>query len=285
MPNIDRNLRPLDLKTLKTQGSKTSSQEKKLAPPETLFEKSINKDKADIKPVFQGQEIQKISFVEGTQLPAKIIDADPRNPYQILNLKPGEKFALRLNANASTGYQWKFDHHSALKPTGKTYIPDHKGPGMPPPGSGGDLYYIFEAPKKGQTHIALDHGRGGWMDPTNTHYRFDIQTENEPLIPKKVLDPNPQNPTQHLSLKPGEKFAIRVDSNGSTGYSWEFGEQSLKPDRTYTKPHHTGQGMAPPGSGHTVYYIFTAPEQGEVSLGHGQQWDQNSVTQYQFKIN
>lgn len=77
-------------------------------------------------------------------------------------LSPGEKFSLEAEANATTGFEWRFAHpldETVLRLADTTYIPRNSpGPHMPV-GAGGKEVWTFEAVGRGTTEISLEYLR------------------------------------------------------------------------------------------------------------------------------
>lgn len=262
--------------------------EKKLSPstpdlkaPESLF---LQRPDQHISTTKQAKALEEVFFVdqtEATELPKKIFSPDEKS--QTIKLQAGERFAIKVNSNASTGYSWNVN---GLKPIDSVYVPHYKGEGNPPPGSGGNSYYIFEAPQE-NAQIQLEHGRS-W-EKAEDIYSFDIQITDaqkstKTSLPKTILQTDYNNPEQELHLKPGTRVAIEVDSNVSTGYSWQIDTGNIPIEELYI-PAHKGKGSAPIGSGGKSYYVFTVPEHGKIELTHGQSWDKGSQRKYVFNIN
>ncbi len=262
-------------------GASIENQKNPLTKPEDLF-----KDKYRVHTPKQAQSPDKIDFVQeaASPLPSKIFNTDNKQKNQTLNLKAGERFAIEVQSNVSTGYQWDLDP-SGLQPVDVVSVSNHKGEGPAPPGSGHTSYYIFQAPENGDAKIALDHGRS-WDKSTTQHYTFEVKTTSvKDVLPKTILSTDSKQPEQNIHLKPGDKFAIAVNDNASTGYSWDISETGLQPDTKHYEPSHKGSGPAPAGSGGTTYYIFTVPESGKIEMTHGQSWSEKSKETFTFNIN
>ncbi|MBF2055021.1 MAG: protease inhibitor I42 family protein [Candidatus Sericytochromatia bacterium] len=219
-------------------------------------------------------------------LPEKIITVDFKDTRQTHQLKAGEMFAIKVPCHSPKDFAWQLEH-SSLKPERIDYI--KSGP-LPAGGKltdvqQGDRYYVFKAPESGSARIQLVHqATWGTAEKLPFEVQLDVKPEStKPALPAKIIQADRGTP-QQISLKPGETFAIQVQSNASTGYSWQVLESGLQShDQQY---HPDCQDPMIVGSGGKLYYIFTAPEQGPASiqLQHGRSWEPKSQQIYTFNL-
>jgi inhibitor of cysteine peptidase len=94
-----------------------------------------------------------------------------------IQVKVGEGFTIRLEANETTGYTWRgnerFDR-SYLELTGSPYQPAQPQR----PGSGGEQLYHFKALKAGTTQIKLTYKRSWEATPSDKTVVFTVRTSN-----------------------------------------------------------------------------------------------------------
>ena len=77
---------------------------------------------------------------------------------EIVEVKSGEDFAITLEANPTTGYQWEVDFNSNfIQLIDREYIPNSSPPGLV--GSGGQEAFDFLALKPGKTDITFSYQR------------------------------------------------------------------------------------------------------------------------------
>jgi inhibitor of cysteine peptidase len=94
-----------------------------------------------------------------------------------IQVKVGEGFTIRLEANETTGYTWRgnerFDR-SYLELTGSPYLPAQPQR----PGSGGEQRYHFKALKAGSTQIEVTYKRSWEATPSDKTVAFTVRISN-----------------------------------------------------------------------------------------------------------
>lgn len=84
----------------------------------------------------------------------------------------------------------------------------------------------------------------------------------EPLVEDLVIS----DPAKNLETTVGSEFKIVLDSNPSTGYHWELGEDMDESIVTFVSRGYNAGGLAAPGSGGRDAWIFKAIKAGETSI-------------------
>jgi len=96
---------------------------------------------------------------------------------QEIQVKVGNGFTIRLEANETTGYTWRgnerFDR-SYLELTGSPYLPAQPRR----PGSGGEQRYHFKALKAGSTQIEVTYKRSWEATPSDKTVVFTVRISN-----------------------------------------------------------------------------------------------------------
>jgi len=90
-----------------------------------------------------------------------------------------------------------------------------------------------------------------------------------------------------ITASVGEEFTIALDSNPTTGYSWEETHDTSMLSLVEDKyaPDEKAKGLV--GAGGTQYYRFKALKKGdtEVTLVYKRTWEEESIEQKVFKVN
>jgi len=80
------------------------------------------------------------------------------DPGKKINTSVNQEFAIALDSNPTTGYNWEESHDaSMLSLVNDKYVPDEKAPGLV--GAGGTQYFYFKALKTGETEITVTYKR------------------------------------------------------------------------------------------------------------------------------
>jgi inhibitor of cysteine peptidase len=96
--------------------------------------------------------------------------ADVAGAPERVSVRAGERFAVRLDANPTTGFRWRLATRpdpAVAAPAGSDYTPDAGGL----VGSGGTETWRFDAVAPGRTRIVLEYVRPWEHDqpPARTH--------------------------------------------------------------------------------------------------------------------
>lgn len=184
-------------------------------------------------------------------IPHKIF-GDPAIP---IVCTAGEPFAIELSSNPTTGYHWSVQ--TAPDPNVAKYqTSDYVASQTGLLGSGGKEYLIFESTGVGKTTVTLKYARDFEKDPNPTTKTFRIF-----VLPREVYT----DPSVPITSAEGGSFAIRLDSNPTTGYHWSLAEPlgaGVNLDYSVYVPSQP-QMM---GSGGYEYWVFKAESVGKSNV-------------------
>jgi predicted secreted protein len=169
--------------------------------------------------------------------------------YEDVSVTVGEEFTVALDFCVACGYEWVLAEPlpSWLVLVDKTAI-------GPPPGTiggGGTEYWTFRATASGSTTLTFEYVRPWEGTPARVHVC-------------QVTAGAPAD-TEYVDVFVGEQFAIRLESNPSTGYQWVLAG-SLPPwlELLGTKYTPTNPGMI--GGGGVEDWTFRATGPGSTTL-------------------
>jgi len=177
-----------------------------------------------------------------------------RDPAVLIEVEKGEEFAIVLESNPTTGYQWKLAEEldAEILLLEKT---EYKKPETELIGAGGEEKWTFKAEGLGSTSITLAYVRP-WEEDGEDEPLLEEEEAGEPeeaaeggesaaeeeiaveeapdtvtfqVRVKKAgsIDKDPKvydNPDEEIEVEVGVKFALALESNPSTGYSWQLAE-------------------------------------------------------------
>jgi inhibitor of cysteine peptidase len=176
---------------------------------------------------------------------------------QAIEVPAGGSFAIELEANATTGYQWAAEFDAAvLEQVDRTYTvtaPPHTE------GGGGIERFVFKGLAAGTVTLKFKYFRS--FEPPTTP---PVETR---AFPVTVGAPTPvfREDGQAIDVPVGGSFAIELAANATTGYQWAvaFDEKIVKQaDHTYTV-------TAPPGrvgGGGVARFVFVGLAAGKTRL-------------------
>jgi len=105
--------------------------------------------------------------------------------------------------------------------------------------------------------------------------RLGAEVQNPPLdqTPVALPAPSPADVTltnsddgKAIGLEAGQMLAVRLDSNPSTGYSWQVGQVDEAVLKQQGEPQFIQPADAPPGAGGAQVFRFTASAAGQTTL-------------------
>ncbi|MBM7866225.1 hypothetical protein GTO89_08020 [Heliobacterium gestii] len=174
-----------------------------------------------------------------------------------VTIKQGEILEVQLNSNASTGYSWNY----GIEPDSNVLSEvEHRYTSLTNPaqtkpliGAGGQECWRFIPSKSGVTKLKLNYIRP-WESETPPARTFtvEINADAPSSTITKVVDERYDG--QQVTIKKGEILKVQLNSNASTGYSWNYG---IEPDSNVLSK-----------VGHR-YTLLTNPAQTEPLLGAG----------------
>jgi len=180
-----------------------------------------------------------------------------------ISVNVGEEFTIQLESNASTGYSWQLTGplSPAVVKVRNSYIPGASNVA----GAPGIERWVFKGVSKGDAVILLQYmppGTGGTPGETvNISVTVGGSATNSSSM--KTYTKADKN----ITVKAGQEFAIVLDSNPTTGYTWQItGPLSpavVKVSNTYT-PGPNAQKLE--GAGGTDKWVFKGVSKGDALI-------------------
>ena len=126
----------------------------------------------------------------------------------------------------------------------------------------------------------FERARFEWHPDNPTAYRvllgrLGAEVQNPPLdqTPVALPAPSPADVTltnsddgKVIGLEAGQMLAVRLDSNPSTGYSWQVGQVDEAVLKQQGEPQFIQPADSPPGAGGAQVFLFTAIAAGQITL-------------------
>jgi predicted secreted protein len=193
---------------------------------------------------------------------------------EAIAVSPGQRFAIVLDENPTTGYSWNATLSAGLVSIGEGYTPNPETVGLA--GAGGIRYWIVEVPEPGFEQFSAVYMRP-WEGVLPDDQTFtlniiagDVQTPQG----KKLVTYTEADNGKTVNQLQGSLFAISLEENPTTGYSWNA---TLSPgldlvDETFEENVHA-PGMV--GVGGTHWWILKAAATGaqEFSATYIRPWE------------
>ena len=153
----------------------------------------------------------------------KFIDLDEQNSGDTIQVLPGEIIRVKLRSNPSTGYSWELGplEDGLFEVESKFEADPHKEYEA---GYGGCDIWTFQAEQSGETDISLTYERP-WEDNRPADKTFKLHVVIGAASPQ-IADGDQFNLTENdngkkIAVHPGDVIRITLESNITTGYSWE----------------------------------------------------------------
>ncbi len=156
-----------------------------------------------------------------------------RDPSKLIEVEKGEEFAIVLESNPTTGYQWKLAEEldAEVITLVKT---EYKEPDEELLGASGEEKWTFKAEGLGETSITLAYVRP-WEEEGEPAAVNGSEAEEGPVTvtfnvrvrKKGSMDKEPkkyEDPEETIEVEAGYEFAIVLESNPTTGYTWQLAE-------------------------------------------------------------
>jgi inhibitor of cysteine peptidase len=193
---------------------------------------------------------------------------------QTIVISPGERIAIALGENPTTGYSWNTTFSPGLVSTAEGYSPNPETAGLA--GAGGTHYWVVEVPEPGAQQFSAVYMRP-WEGvlPEDQTFTLNIIAGEVQTPPGKklVTYTEADNGTTVRELQ-GSMFAISLAENPTTGYTWNA---TISPglelvDDVYEEDIHA-PGMV--GVGGTHWWILRAVATGsqEFSANYIRSWE------------
>ena len=155
----------------------------------------------------------------------KFVDVDEHNSGDTIHVLPGETIRVKLRSNPSTGFSWALGpiEEGKLETSGESeFEADSHREGEA--GYGGCEIWTFKAERSGETEISLSYARP-WEDERPAAKTFNLHVvigAASPLIAAgDKLNLTEADNGKIIEVHTGDIIRITLESNITTGYSWE----------------------------------------------------------------
>ena len=154
----------------------------------------------------------------------KFVDVDEEDNGNTIHVLPGETIRVRLRSNPSTGFSWALGpmEEGMFETSGESEFeadPHREGEA----GYGGCEIWKFKAEQSGETELSLFYARS-WEDkePAKTfRLHVVIGAASPGIAPGDKFDLTEQDNGKNIVVHLGDIIRITLESNITTGYSWE----------------------------------------------------------------
>ena len=217
--------------------------------------------------------------------PEKFVDVDEHNSSDTIHVLPGETIRVKLRSNPSTGFSWAlgpiedgfFDVESRFEAD-----PHREGEA----GYGGCEIWKFKAEQSGETDISLSYERP-WEDERPAAKTFKLHVVIGAASPRIAVGDkfnlteadNGKNIEVHI----GDIIRITLESNITTGYSWENADKvdkdilALDTNDYVSDPN--PEEMDGVGGNTVIVYRALKPGKAKIDLVYSQSWEPSEFDQ------
>ena len=210
----------------------------------------------------------------------KFVDVDEELNGKTVHVLPGEAIRVKLRSNPSTGFSWALGpiEDGMFETSGESEFaadPHREGEA----GYGGCEIWTFKAVQSGETEISLFYARS-WEDkePAKT---FELHVVIGAASPR-IAAGNEFNLTENdngknIEVHTGDIIRITLESNITTGYSWENADKvdkdilALDSDDYVSDP--TPEELDGVGGNTVIVYRALKPGKAKIDLVYLQSWE------------
>ena len=154
----------------------------------------------------------------------KFVDVDEEDNGKTIQVLPGETIRVKLRSNPSTGFSWALGpfEERGLETNGESeFVADPHREGEA--GYGGCEIWKFKARQSGETEISLFYARS-WEDKDPAR-RFKLHVvigaASHQLPAGDKFNLTEADNGKNIEVHTGDIIRITLESNITTGYSWE----------------------------------------------------------------
>ena len=210
----------------------------------------------------------------------KFVDVNEENNGGTIQVLPGETIRVRLRSNPSTGFSWELGpiEDGMLETSGESvFEADSHREGEA--GYGGCEIWTFQAERSGETDVSLFYARP-WEDkePAKTFKLHVVIGAASPSIaPGDRFDLTENDNGKTIEAHPGDVIRITLESNITTGYSWENADRvdadvlALDSDDYVSDPN--PEELDGVGGSTVIVYRALKPGKTKIDLVYSQSWD------------
>jgi inhibitor of cysteine peptidase len=209
----------------------------------------------------------------------KVVDVDEDGNGNIIHVLPGETIRIKLRSNPSTGFSWALGpiEEGMLETSGESEFdadPHREGEA----GYGGCEIWTFKAEQSGETDISLFYARS-WEDkePAKTFKLHVVIGAASPRIAAgDKFDLTETDNGKNIEVHTGDIIRITLESNITTGYSWENADKVDKDilalDANDYVPDPNPEELDGVGGDTVIVYRALKPGKAEIDLVYLQSW-------------
>ena len=155
----------------------------------------------------------------------KFVDVKEENNGNTIHILPGETIRVKLRSNPSTGFSWALGpiEDGMLETSGESEFEadPHKEYEV---GYGGCEIWKFKAEQSGETDISLVYARP-WEDERPAAKTFNLHVVIGDVSPRiatgEKFNLTEADNGKNIEVHTGDIIRITLESNITTGYSWE----------------------------------------------------------------
>ena len=210
----------------------------------------------------------------------KFVDVDDTNNGGTIHVLPGETIRVKLRSNPSTGYSWALGpiEDGMFETSGESEFeanPHREGEA----GYGGCEIWTFKAEQSGETEIPLFYARS-WED-TEPAKTFKLHVVIGAVSPQLAAGDEfhltEQDNGKKIEVHPGDVIRITLESNITTGYSWENADKvdqdilALDANDYVSDPN--PEEMDGVGGSTVIVYRALKPGKAKIDLVYLQSWE------------
>ena len=210
----------------------------------------------------------------------KFVDVDEELNGTTIHVLPGETIRLKLRSNPSTGFSWALGpfEDGVLQTNGESEFvanPHREGEA----GYGGCEIWTFKARHSGKTEISLFYARS-WEDKDPAR-RFKLNvvigTASPQIATGDEFNLSENDNGKNIEVHTGDVIRITLESNITTGYSWENADKvdkdilALDSDDYVSDPN--PEELDGVGGNTVIVYRALKPGKAKIDLVYLQSWE------------
>ena len=210
----------------------------------------------------------------------KFVDVDEENNGSTIQVLPGETIRVKLRSTPSTGFSWELGpiEEGMFETSGESEFeadPHREGEA----GYGGCEIWTFKAEQSGETEISLFYARS-WEDkePAKTFKLHVVIGAASPrIVSGNVFNLTGNDNGREIEAHTGDIIRITLESNITTGYSWENADEvdkeilALDSNDYVSDPN--PEEMDGVGGNTVIVYRALKPGKTKIDLVYLQSWD------------
>jgi len=216
----------------------------------------------------------------------KFVDVDEEDNGNTIHALPGEIIRVKLRSNPSTGFSWALGpfEDGVLQTNGESeFVADPHREGEV--GYGGCEIWTFKAVQSGKTEISLFYART-WEDKDPAR-RFKLNvvigTDSPQIASGDAFNLSENDNGKNIEVHTGDIIRITLESNITTGYSWENADKVDKDilalDQNDYVSDPNPEEMDGVGGNTVIVYRALKPGKAKIDLVYLQSWEPSEFDQ------